>query len=95
MSNSGARSRFAASFDLIAASRSGSRASAVAMASYSVSDPATSSGKPISVRKLVEGWINENHWNINLNLGHYPYPDYEPLAFWGDRGKLDSFLASM
>jgi nucleoside-diphosphate-sugar epimerase len=51
-----------------------------------------SSGKPISVRKLVEGWIAENHWNINLNLGHYPYPDYEPLAFWGDRGKLDSFL---
>ena len=51
-----------------------------------------SSGKPISVRKLVEGWIDENQWNINLNLGHYPYPDYEPLAFWGDRGKLDSFL---
>lgn len=53
------------------------------------------SGKPISIRKLVEGWIDENHWNINLNLGHYPYPDYEPLAFWGDRGKLDSFLASI
>ena len=53
------------------------------------------SGKPISVRKLVEGWINENHRNIKLNLAHHPYVDYEPFAFWGDRGKLDSFLASM
>lgn len=53
------------------------------------------SGKPISVLKLVEGWIDENSWNISLNLGHYPYPDYEPLAFWGDRTKLDDFLASI
>lgn len=53
------------------------------------------SGKPISVRKLVESWIAEHNWKINLNLGHYPYPDYEPLAFWGDRGKLDNFLASL
>lgn len=52
------------------------------------------SGKPISVRRLVEGWIEENGWSIDLNLGYYPYPDYEPLAFWGDRRKLDNFLAS-
>lgn len=43
------------------------------------------SGKPISVRRLVEGWIEENSWQITLNLDHYPYPDYEPLAFWGIR----------
>ena len=42
------------------------------------------SGKPISVRKLTEQWIHENNWNIDLNLGYYPYPNYEPLAFWGD-----------
>ncbi len=41
------------------------------------------SGKPISVRNLVEKWISENKWNIELNLGFYPYPDYEPFAFWG------------
>jgi len=41
------------------------------------------SGKPISVRRLVEQWKNENHWEIDLNLGYYPYPDYEPMAFWG------------
>lgn len=42
-----------------------------------------SSGAPVSVRSLVERWIRENNWNIALNLGHYPYPDYEPMAFWG------------
>lgn len=46
------------------------------------------SGAPISVRKLVEGWIEQNGWSIELNLGHYPYADYEPLAFWGDNRKL-------
>lgn len=53
------------------------------------------SGKPISIRKLVERWIDENGWEIKLNLGYYPYPDYEPLAFWGDRGKLTNFIASV
>ena len=48
------------------------------------------SGNPISVRKLVEQWISENNWEIDLNLGYYPYPDYEPLAFWGDRQRLDT-----
>jgi len=41
------------------------------------------SGKPVSVRTMVERWIRENQWNIELNLGYYPYPDYEPMAFWG------------
>jgi dTDP-6-deoxy-L-talose 4-dehydrogenase (NAD+) len=49
------------------------------------------SGKPVSVRKLVESWIDENNWNIKLNLGHYSYPNYEPLAFWGDCSKLDKY----
>lgn len=51
-------------------------------------------GIPISVRQLVEGWIVENDWSIELNLGHYPYPDYEPMAFWGERQKLDRCLES-
>lgn len=50
------------------------------------------SGRPMSVRRLIEGWIAENNWEIALNLGYYPYPDYEPMAFWGDRRKLDSLL---
>ena len=49
-----------------------------------------SSGYPISVRKLVEQWLNKNDWNIDLNLGYYPYPDYEPMAFWGANPPLDT-----
>lgn len=41
------------------------------------------SGTPISVRRLVEDHIKARGAEIELNLGHYPYPDYEPMAFWG------------
>lgn len=51
------------------------------------------SGNPISVRELVERWIRENGWKIKLNLGYYPYPDHEPMAFWGSRKLLDSIIA--
>ena len=50
------------------------------------------SGQPVSVRTMVEQWIEENGWSIRLNLGKYPYPDYEPMAFWGDSGKLEQCL---
>jgi nucleoside-diphosphate-sugar epimerase len=48
------------------------------------------SGIPISVRGLVEKWLRENNWKIELNLGYFPYPDYEPMAFWGSVDKLTS-----
>ncbi len=41
------------------------------------------SGKPISVRRLVEERIQQRDAQLALNLGAYPYPDYEPMAFWG------------
>lgn len=50
------------------------------------------SGKPISIRRLVEKWIDGNNWSIEMKLGHYPYPDYEPMAFWGVRDKLDRLM---
>ena len=50
------------------------------------------SGRPVSVRRLVEQWISENDWDIQLNLGHYPYPDYEPMAFWGEGQDFDVSL---
>jgi dTDP-6-deoxy-L-talose 4-dehydrogenase (NAD+) len=46
------------------------------------------SGKPISIRKLVENYLVKEQKSIHLNLGYYPYPDYEPIAFWGDDKKL-------
>jgi dTDP-6-deoxy-L-talose 4-dehydrogenase (NAD+) len=48
------------------------------------------SGKPISVRTLVEKRIAERKANIKLNLGLYPYADYEPMAFWGSNNKINS-----
>jgi nucleoside-diphosphate-sugar epimerase len=41
------------------------------------------SGRPVSVREMVEQRCTQRGSNIRLNRGHYPYPDYEPLAFWG------------
>jgi nucleoside-diphosphate-sugar epimerase len=43
------------------------------------------SGTPISVRRLAEAWVAEHGWNIALEFGRLPYPDYEPMAFWGER----------
>ncbi|MEI7788834.1 MAG: NAD(P)-dependent oxidoreductase [Chlorobiaceae bacterium] len=50
------------------------------------------SGKPMSVRNLVEKWIQEGHYSIHPKLGFYPYPDYEPMAFWGDRSRFDQVI---
>ena len=50
------------------------------------------SGQPISVRRLVEEHIQRLNARITLNLGHYPYPDYEPMAFWGDTQKMARVL---
>lgn len=48
------------------------------------------SGVPISVRRLVERHIAERGSRIKLNMGHYPYLDYEPMAFWGKVGQLST-----
>ena len=52
------------------------------------------SGKPISIRKLVENYLFENNAKIELNTGYYGYPDYEPMAFWGNSEKLMMALES-
>jgi nucleoside-diphosphate-sugar epimerase len=46
------------------------------------------SGIPISVKELVLSHMSERNKFILLNLGYYPYPDYEPMRFWGDSSKL-------
>lgn len=45
------------------------------------------SGKPVSIKTLVEKRKMQLKSNIKLNLGYYPYPEYEPMAFWGDNKK--------
>jgi nucleoside-diphosphate-sugar epimerase len=46
------------------------------------------SGKPISVLDLVQQRCREKVSDIELNRRYYPYPDYEPMAFWGISSKL-------
>jgi dTDP-6-deoxy-L-talose 4-dehydrogenase (NAD+) len=46
------------------------------------------SGTPITVEALVQQWVRAYGHAITLELGRYPYPDYEPMAFWGDNAKL-------
>jgi nucleoside-diphosphate-sugar epimerase len=50
------------------------------------------SGKPIKVKELVANYLKENNADIKLNLGYYPYTDYEPMSFWGDNTKLKQIL---
>ena len=46
------------------------------------------SGKPNSIRQIVENHLDKKNYSMKLNLGYYPYPTYEPMAFWGDNRKL-------
>ena len=48
------------------------------------------SGQPVTVKALVEEHLRFRNSSISLNLGYYPYPDYEPMRFWGDDTKLRS-----
>jgi nucleoside-diphosphate-sugar epimerase len=48
------------------------------------------SGLPISVRQFVEQRLRELGSDMKLNLGYYPYSDYEPFAFWGSNDNQKS-----
>lgn len=50
------------------------------------------SGKPVTVRAMVEDYLRQKGKEMELNLGFYPYPDYEPFRFWGDPAKLKTIL---
>lgn len=42
------------------------------------------SGQPMSVRSMVEDRLRQRSSSLSLELGHFPYPAYEPMAFWGE-----------
>jgi len=50
------------------------------------------SGQPVAVRSLVEQRLRERGAALNLNLGHYPYPTHEPMAFWAVTERLQQLL---
>ena len=47
------------------------------------------SGQPTRVVDIVHAWLHEWNAAIELKTGVFPYPAYEPFAFWGNRRKLD------
>ncbi|HMU46077.1 MAG TPA: NAD-dependent epimerase/dehydratase family protein [Chitinophagaceae bacterium] len=51
-----------------------------------------SSGKPVKVKDFVTSYLEQKNKDIKLNLGHYPYPDFEPMSFWGDNSKLKKII---
>jgi nucleoside-diphosphate-sugar epimerase len=53
------------------------------------------SGVPISIRRFVERYLEQDGRPIKLRLGVYPYPDYEPMAFWGNPAKLSRALSDL
>jgi len=50
------------------------------------------SGRPVTVKSMVEDLLARAGKTISLNLGFYPYPDYEPFRFWGDPSKLKTIF---
>lgn len=53
------------------------------------------SGKPVAVRSLVEQWRSESASTIELDIGRFPYPSYEPMAFWGSTTKLQALFPDL
>lgn len=51
------------------------------------------SGQPIKLKDVVDNYLKEKKANISLNLGYYPYLDYEPMEFWGDNSKLRTIMS--
>jgi nucleoside-diphosphate-sugar epimerase len=50
------------------------------------------SGKPVTVKDFVQSYLLQQNKEIKLNPGYYPYPDYEPMRFWGDNTKLKTII---
>jgi nucleoside-diphosphate-sugar epimerase len=52
------------------------------------------SGVPKTVAALAREWLQDWGTPLRLDLGVYPYPAYEPQAFWGSTRKLNALLGA-
>ncbi|MES2568256.1 MAG: NAD-dependent epimerase/dehydratase family protein [Bacteroidota bacterium] len=41
------------------------------------------SGKPVKLKDFISDFLIKNNYSIDLNLGYYPYVDFEPMNTWG------------
>src|SRR5436189_1858379 len=46
------------------------------------------SGLPVKILDLLNEYLLSKGADIKLNPGYYPYPDYEPMHFWGNNKKV-------
>ena len=52
------------------------------------------SGEPVRVKTFVQNYLAQHNKHIQLNLGYYPYADFEPMHFWGDNKKLKKIISN-
>jgi nucleoside-diphosphate-sugar epimerase len=50
------------------------------------------SGRPVKLKDFVRDFLNAQGYRLDLNLGYYPYADYEPMNSWGSVEKLERAL---
>lgn len=51
------------------------------------------SGVPVTIKQFIQQYLKSTGQTIQLNLGYYPYTDYEPMHFWGSIEKLSKVLS--
>lgn len=51
------------------------------------------SGKPEKLADVVERFIKENNYNIELKYGMFPDRPYDSKAVWGDSKKIDAIMS--
>lgn len=51
------------------------------------------SGKPVSLADRVQGFIDENDLEIELDYGAFPDRPYDSPATWGDSSKIDRIMS--
>ena len=47
------------------------------------------SGVPVKLKEFILAFLEKNNFKLKLNLGFYPYADYEPMNSWGSVNKLN------
>lgn len=50
------------------------------------------SGKPVSLAEQIEGFIRDNHLDIQLEYGAFPDRPYDSPGVWGDASKIQRIL---
>ncbi|MCJ2163213.1 MULTISPECIES: NAD(P)-dependent oxidoreductase [unclassified Pseudodesulfovibrio] len=51
------------------------------------------SGRQTELRTLVKEHLRRRSSSIRLNLGVFPYPEWEPFRFWGSTDRLNELLS--